>query len=302
MIDLSGRTVFRRDRIRGEKMKIVSWNIQWARGCDGVVSTKRIADVVRSLGDPDVICLQEVASGFDSLPGLAGEDQVAQLAALFPEHQPFFAPGTDHLRRDGARMQFGNLTLSRLPALSARRHLLPWPADASVPSMQRACMELVLDDPAGRWRVLNTHLEYYSMPQRMAQIDALRALNAGSLAHARRPSVARESSPAFAPVWCPEAALLCGDFNCEPYSAEFMRLIAPAAEPDAGWLDAWAHCHGRAVHADTVGLHGCEWPGRRYCCDFAFATPALLPRIRDMGVDQSTPASDHQPLWIELDA
>ena len=38
-------------------MKLVSWNIQWARGCDGRVSTGRIADIVRAWGDADVICL-----------------------------------------------------------------------------------------------------------------------------------------------------------------------------------------------------------------------------------------------------
>ena len=281
-------------------MRLVSWNIQWARGCDGVVSARRIADVIRGLGDPDVICLQEVARGFDCLPGLAGEDQVAQFSALFPDHQVFFAPGTDHLRHDGTRLQFGNLTLSRLPVLSARRHLLPWPADGSVPSMQRACMELVLDDPAGCWRVLNTHLEYYSLTQRMAQMEALRALNAEALVHARAPSATREGNPAFAPVPCPAAALLCGDFNCEPASAEYRSLIRPGADASADWHDAWACRHGDLPHANTVGLHGADWPDRPYCCDFAFVTTALRPRLREVGIDPVTDASDHQPLWVEL--
>jgi endonuclease/exonuclease/phosphatase family metal-dependent hydrolase len=136
-----------------------------------------------------VICLQEVARGFDSLPGLQGEDQVAQFAALFPDHQAVYAPGTDRLRHDGARMQFGNLTLSRRPVLAAWRHLLPWPADASVPSMQRACAEAVIETAPGVClRVLNTHLEYYSPTQRMTQIDALRTLNAEALGHARNPT------------------------------------------------------------------------------------------------------------------
>jgi endonuclease/exonuclease/phosphatase family metal-dependent hydrolase len=283
-------------------MKVVSWNIQWARGCDGRVCVQRIVDALSDRGDADVICLQEVARGFDSLPGLTGEDQVAQFGARFPDHKPFFAPGIDSLRPDGARMQFGNLTLSRLPVLAARRHLLPWPADGSVPAMQRACVELVIDDPGGALRVLNTHLEYYSRLQRMAQIDALRALNAEALAHVAAPSAVREGNPAFAPVPRPAAALLCGDFNCEPHSAEFLALIAPGEHQDARWNDVWAACHGSVPHADTVGLHGCEWPGRRFCCDFAFATPALLPRLRGIDVDQSTAASDHQPIWIELTA
>lgn len=282
-------------------MKLVSWNIQWARGCDGVVSTQRIADALRSRGDADVICLQEVARGFDSLPGLQGEDQVAQFAALFPRHQVVYAPGTDRLRQDGVRMQFGNLTLSRRPVLAAWRHLLPWPADASVPSMQRACGEVVIETAPGVClRVLNTHLEYHSPTQRMAQVDTLRALNSEALGHARNPPARRESSPAFAPVPRPAAGFLCGDFNCEPHSAEIRVLQAEGTDPEAIWCDIQTHLHPEVAHPDTVGLHGCEWPGRAYCCDFAFATPALLPRIRSIGVDRDTAASDHQPVWVEL--
>lgn len=281
-------------------MKVVSWNIQWARGCDGQVSVRRIAEVVRGRGPADVICLQEVASGLDSLPGLCGEDQVALFAALFPGYQPVYAPGTDRLRHDGVRMQFGNLTLSRLPVLAAWRRLLPWPADATAPSMQRSCVEVVVDSPAGALRVLNTHLEYYSPLQRLAQADALCALNAEALAHLRAPALARESNPAFEPPPRPAAALLCGDFNCEPDSDTHRRLIAPGTDAQARWHDLWAHLHGDAAHPHTVGLHGCDWPDHSYCCDFAFATGALLPRVMSVGVDQETAASDHQPLWIEL--
>jgi endonuclease/exonuclease/phosphatase family metal-dependent hydrolase len=281
-------------------MKLASWNIQWARGCDGQVSAARIAAALRAVGDADVICLQEVARGFDDLPGLKGEDQVAQFAALFPGHAPVFAPAVDGLRPDRRRRQFGNVTLSRLPVRAVWRHLLPWPADPAVPSMQRACVEVVVDGPAGPLRVLNTHLEYYSSAQRMAQIEALRALNAEAVAHAHAPPQVRASSPAFAPVLRPMAALLCGDFNCEPGSDEYIRLIAPGPSHDARWHDLWPLCHEGLPHAPSVGLHGCEWPGRAFCCDFAFATPALLPRVRGLSVDASTAASDHQPIWIEL--
>ncbi|MBU0601520.1 MAG: endonuclease/exonuclease/phosphatase family protein [Gammaproteobacteria bacterium] len=283
-------------------MELVSWNIQWARGCDGAVSVRRIADTLRANGDADVICLQEVARGFDDLPGLSGEDQVALFAACFPDHQAIFAPGTDSLRADGARRQFGNLTLSRLPVLQAWRHLLPWPADPAVPGMQRACAEVLLDVPGGGLRVLNTHLEYYSAQQRSAQMHALRALNAEALAHAAAPSATRNGSPAFAPVARPAAALLCGDFNCQPFSPEYLQLLAPGRDAAADWHDAWAFCRGDEPHAHTVGLHGCEWPDRPYCCDFAFASAALLPRLAGIRVDQATAASDHQPLWVTLDA
>lgn len=281
-------------------MKLVSWNIQWARGCDGRVSTRRIAETLRSRGSPDLICLQEVAVGFDTLPGMHGEDQVAQFCALFPDYTAVFAPGSDRLGEDGRRLQFGNLTLSRLPVLAVWRRLLPWPADDTVPSMQRSVGEVTVDAPGGPLRVLNTHLEYYSAAQRMAQVDALRALSVEALAHLRAPARRKDANPAFLPSPRPAAALLCGDFNCEPHSAEHTRLVAPTGEAGADWVDLWRHCHGSLPHAHTVGLHGADWPDHPYCCDFALATRALLPRVTGFDVDADTDASDHQPVWVEL--
>lgn len=281
-------------------MKLVSWNIQWARGCDGRVSVRRIADTVRAYGDADVICLQEVAVGFDTLPGLDGDDQVARFAAEFPAHRPVFAPGSDQQGSDGRPRQFGNLVLSRLPVRAVWRRMLPWPADPAVPSMQRALAEVTLDAPAGPLRVLTTHLEYYSAVQRVAQVDALRALSAEAAAHARTPPAAKDSNPAFAPPARPAAALLCGDLNCTPESPEFRRLIAPADDAQAVWHDLWARCHPGRAHAHTVGLHGADWPDHPYCCDFALATADLLPRIVSVEVDAETDASDHQPVWVEL--
>ena len=55
-------------------MKLLSWNIQWARGLDGRVDPGRVTDTIHRLGDFDVICLQEVAVNFPGLPGSQGED------------------------------------------------------------------------------------------------------------------------------------------------------------------------------------------------------------------------------------
>jgi endonuclease/exonuclease/phosphatase family metal-dependent hydrolase len=281
-------------------MKLVSWNIQWARGCDGQVSTQRIADTIRARGDADLICLQEVAVGYLDLPGMHGEDQVAQFAALFPTHAAVFAPASEQWDRQGRRTCFGNLLLSRLPVRAAWRRLLPCPADGSVPGMQRSLAEVTVDSPGGPLRVLCTHLEYYSLRQRQAQIEALRALSAEVSDHRRHPAPVKDSNPAFQPPPRPVAALLCGDFNCTADSAEFQRLLATAADADAHWVDIWSHLHPDTPHPHTVGLHGADWPDHPYCCDFALATPALLPRVRSVEVDAQTDASDHQPLWVTL--
>jgi endonuclease/exonuclease/phosphatase family metal-dependent hydrolase len=112
-------------------MRLVSWNLQWCRGMDGVVDPHRVAREVRALTDADVCCFQEVAQGFDSLPGSAGEDQVAALRAEFPHHGAHYAWGVDVGGPGGVRRRFGNLILSRLPVVRVLRHSLPWPADAT---------------------------------------------------------------------------------------------------------------------------------------------------------------------------
>ena len=58
-------------------MKLLSWNIQWGRGADGVVNLQRTISAIRTLGDFDVICLQEVVQGW-ALNAFA--DQAAEIA------------------------------------------------------------------------------------------------------------------------------------------------------------------------------------------------------------------------------
>jgi exonuclease III len=34
--------------------------------------------------------------------------------------------------------------------------------------------------------------------------------------------------------------------------------------------------------------------------DYIFITPGLAPRVRQAWIDADNPASDHQPVWLEL--
>ena len=65
-------------------MHLITWNIQWGRGCDGRVDLVRIVDHARALADFDVLCLQEVADNFPALMDNDDSDQFAALAALLP--------------------------------------------------------------------------------------------------------------------------------------------------------------------------------------------------------------------------
>lgn len=289
-------------------MKLLSWNVQWCRGVDGRVDPGRIAREVRAMADADVICLQEVARGFDTLAGSVGEDQFKELAAAFPGYTAIEGIAVDVPGEGGAsasRRQFGNLLLSRLPVRQAWRHLLPWPADAAHADMQRVAIEAVIEVPAdlasfGDLRVTTTHLAYYSAAQRLAQVNALRELHAAAQRHREPPERADHSRGPF--HWRPRpcAGIVTGDFNCEPGSPGHARMLARFDDATPAFLDAWHVTRPGVSHAPTVGLFDTvQWP-RQFACDFVFVSADLAPRITAFEVDHASDASDHQALVLTL--
>lgn len=281
-------------------MRLVSWNIQWGRGADGRVDLARIVRAARETGDFDVLCLQEVAVNFPSLPGNDDTDQVRSLSALLPGYTAHFGAGSDLPDGQGGRRLFGNLVLSRLPVRQVFRHLLPWPADPCQPSMQRVAVEAVVQAPFGDLRVVTTHLEYYSEMCRMAQVEGLRELHRQAFWQAMTPRPDKGADGPFASLPRPASALFCGDFNFPAGAPEHLLMQSAFWDGIPVLQDAWHFAHPGVPHADTVGLHGAEWPDHRYCCDFAFVTEDLARRVSRMEVNQATDASDHQPILLEL--
>jgi len=282
-------------------LKLLSWNIQWGRGMDGRVDLARIAETLRGLDEFDVICLQEVAVNFPGLPGNNSNDQVADLAALLPGYTPIYAPATDVPDGRGGRKQFGNAIFSRLPVGQVWRHLLPWPNDPAVPSMQRVLLEAVVQSEFGPLRVMTTHLEYYSLAQRLAQIDAIRHLHAEACAHACQPRRGEgEQGGSFEVFARPASALLCGDMNFPAEAPERARLLAPFTDATPAFRDSWDVLYPGMPHAPSVGIHPVDFVDAPACFDFVFLTEALAQRLRAHHTDPSTEASDHQPVWIDL--
>jgi endonuclease/exonuclease/phosphatase family metal-dependent hydrolase len=282
-------------------MKLLSWNIQWCRGVDGRVDPQRIAREARAMADADVICLQEVARGFDTLAGSGGEDQFKALAAAFPGHAAIEGIAVDVAGEDGRRRQFGNLLLSRLPLRQVWRHLLPWPADASHADMQRVAIEAVIEAPdVGDLRVTTTHLAYYSAEQRLAQVNALRGLHAAAQGHRHAPERVDSSGGPFHWRPRPGAGVVTGDFNCEPASPGHARMLEAFADGTPVFRDAWEVAHAGEPHANTVGLFDIvQWP-RAIACDFVFVSADLAPRITGFEVDAASAASDHQAVLLTL--
>jgi endonuclease/exonuclease/phosphatase family metal-dependent hydrolase len=271
-------------------MRIVSWNVQWCRGIDGVVDPARIAAELRRIADPDVACLQEIASGFADLPGSHGEDQPEALGRELPDYETVVGWGVDVPGGGRARKRFGNMIVSRLPLGRVRRHSLPWTAVPSAPSMPRVAIEAVVAASFGPLRVVCTHLEYYLAKHRAEQIARLAELRLEWLAPRKHTD---ENGP-FRSQASPASTIVCGDFNLPPDDPLHRRIL------DIGFVDAWEALHPGAPHPPTFRLHERDVGESPYCCDFVFVTPDLVPRLRSIRIDADNRASDHQPVTVEL--
>jgi len=314
---------------RGSVVRLISWNIQWARGRDGRVDPLRVAHTLFA-HDPDLVCLQEVAVNHPGLPGGAGMDQVALFGGLFTGFETAFGVASDLPDGLGGRRLFGNMVISRHPILQVFRHALPFPPDPAVPAMARAALEVVIDAPGGPLRVVTTHLEYYSTTQRAAQIAALRAIHAAGCAQAIAPHATGEADPPFAVLPRGEHTVFCGDFNCAPDAPEMRGLLAPdgggavpsgltfghggtpefppgltpdpiprAAEHEL--VDAWTARHGRLPHAPTAGFVSSRYFPVPTCYDRCYLSAGLRPRLREISVDSGADGSDHQPVILDID-
>jgi endonuclease/exonuclease/phosphatase family metal-dependent hydrolase len=280
-------------------MKIITWNVQNCRGCDGRIDAKRIVEHARALADFDVLCLQEVSDGFEPLD--AGENQFARLGALLPGFTGVAGHAVDLLAPGGGRARFGNLLLTRLPVAHILRHALPQPFDDAPRSMPRLMLEATLLTQMGPLRVMTTHLEYFSGTQRAAQIDAIRRAHANACDQAHRaPATIAPTSP-YGGTPHTASAILTGDFNFrpeDPLHATMHESFGDAYTPP--FVDAWQSCYPNVPQPDTVGIYDrAQWP-EAFACDFMFVTEDLLPRVERLEVETVTQASDHQPMLLVL--
>jgi endonuclease/exonuclease/phosphatase family metal-dependent hydrolase len=269
---------------RGKKLAVLTWNVQWGRGCDGKVDLGRIAEVARAMDDPDVLCFQEIAVNYEVL---GTGDQVAELAGLFPGFTVVFRPAID---APASGRAFGNIILSRLPVLQVMNHLLPRPAEPDVKTMQRQALEAVVAAPFGPVRVLSTHLEFYSATHRAAQVAALARIEERVTARARLGERRGPEAGPYESLPRPAMTALCGDFNFEPSWPEYAALTET-------FRDTWRVLHPSRPHDPTCGVHDrAQWKDGTSVRDFVFLSDDLARRAKSIRVDVATDASDHQPV------
>ncbi|QEP41841.1 hypothetical protein D5085_00975 [Ectothiorhodospiraceae bacterium BW-2] len=288
-------------------MRLMSWNIQWAKGADGRVEPVRIADYLTAQ-QPDIIALQEVCNNYPANTGDSFADQPAWFEQAFRQQsgavwQTLFSPATDRFHPEsGLRQQFGNLIATHYPIAEVRHHTLPRPVDAAHPGSPRAALELLLQTPLGWIRFITTHLEYYSTRQRTAQAAYLYRLHEEGCGWHRDPITPPNiSDTPLRTLPTTDQTLICGDLNAPPDNPEIMQLLAPAELTCVGLYDGWRLTHPDQPHPPTLGLNTSGFSREQaFCADYLLGSRCTLNRIESFTVDDQVTFSDHQPLIIDF--
>lgn len=290
-------------------MRLITYNIQFCRGRDGVFNVPRVA---RELAGGDIIALQEVERNWDRSVDV---DQPLAIADLMPGY--FWAYGVtfdickgwkaSQPARPAAnrRRQFGNMILSRYPILTVNRHLLPRRRDpAGGFTMQRGLLETVIAAPEGLVRVMSTHLDKSGEDAKLAQVAAILDIHAAATS---APAAAHGADPGeeWSRLWQevqdlppnPPSAILMGDMNSEPGSDAIAMLTGPNDGAPA-LQDAWtradkAQGDGATCYRDFGAKEGVR-------VDYCLLTPDLAEMVTHAAVQGEAQGSEHQPLIVDL--
>ena len=249
-------------------------------------------------------------------------DQVTVLAELLPDFYWVYAPGLDmdaSYRNDSNRLinrrrQFGVMLLSRCPIISSRSFPLPKFGALTQHSIQQVLLEAVLDTPAGPIRTYSVHLSHLSAETRIPQIEAIldiinRAPSEGGAWCGGHPDPDAGWTEGGEPPM-PHSAMLMGDLNFVPDSSQYDLIAGPISPRHGrlvrrdGLLDAWIVAgHEEKDRLTSLAIAGAVENGRGTdtCLDYCFLTTDLADRVQAAHIDGTADASDHQPVWVELD-
>ena len=245
-------------------MKLLSWNIQHGGGTRDVRIVGAIAE-----HNPDLIALTE----FRARSGM-------------PLCQAFGANGWPHIISSNPKgTDNGICVLSRTP-LSSR--------DPNPAPPENAVRWLELELPEQNFGVLVVHIVSAvpgtKDPEGLAKVRFWEALLRTAEERAAEPLlILGDLNTGIHGVDEEGATFLCAD--------QFARLAA------LGWVDVWRHFHGDATEYTWYSLPRAGAPPSGFRLDHAFATPALLPRIRACRYshgEREQKVSDHSLLLLEI--
>lgn len=283
-------------------MKVVSYNIQFARGMDSRIDLARICDVV---GDADIICLQEV----DQWWRRSGDiDQAQAITRLLPQfyavYGASFNQDASYPKPDGSivnrRRCQGNMLLSRWPIASTRTFNLPKIAHAHLFNMQMLFTESVINTGREYLRLYNYHGGYLGSDERLAQVASFAAVFEKSPeekgAWSGKPEIDGDdwSNRTEAPE-LPQSAIVCGDFNASPDTAEYHLLLEKT-----GLIDCWSVVDAQNLRSSSLKKDTSEDIKISGKVDHILLTPDLVDRIEQVGIAHRAVGSDHNPVWLQL--
>jgi len=292
-----------------KNMLAVTYNIQWGKGRDGRIDLNRIAKTIEKA---DIIALQEVERHWREQ---ACPDQVQRLLELLPGFDHVYGPAMDLGQGLGKpRRQFGNLILSRYPIMSTRNMPLPARSVIGHVNDQQAFLEAVVDIGHKKIRIYNVHLNYLSPDQRLEQIEMLldfvrKAPGRGGAITAPGKSVLGPEDE-FANLGVsplpemPDDAILLGDFNMTPQSAEY-AMIAGEWSAIYGRLTAEFNFSDALTVVGFPENQGVTFPANALepamRLDHCFVSRGLVKSVKKAWIDHEVDGSDHQPVWTLLD-
>lgn len=243
------------------RLRVVTYNVHG-------ISGEAIAGALRSdrqLAEADVVLLQEVAA--PAIPSAAGACSAACAAGRALGMASVFAPGH---QQDGGTS--GVAILSRRPLRDPQIIELPY-RHAVVNSARRIALAATVDTAGGPLRVVAVHLENRINPA--ARISQL----APALAHARQVG---------------GAVLIGGDMNTSPFSWLGHLIPIPTGQQDDR-LAAAVRAAGLDTPVTDVFATS-KWLSMRLD---AIYTRGVRPGA--YGVAQKVRASDHLPLWLDVE-
>lgn len=279
-------------------MKVVSYNIQFGRGLDGVIDLVRTCRAIRGA---DIICLQEVDQGWKRSDE---KDQDLEIAGLMPSYYFVYGSSFDvdasnraaHGAVINRRRRHGNMILSRWPILSSRNLNLPKQHYPDKFNMQMTCVEAVIDTGAIVTRVYSYHAGYLDSAERLDQVSYLAGVFARSPLEKGAWSGKQDidgddwSNQRNTPQM-PLSAIVCGDFNAAPDTEEYQFLLEAT-----GLIDCWRL--GDPGNRETSTLRKAtsrdiQVSGK---IDHILVTPDLCDHLKEVVIDDDAEGSDHKPI------
>ena len=279
-------------------MRVISYNIQFGKGMDGVNDLARTSNVVRGA---DIVCLQEV----DQFWARSGDcDQAAEMAGLLPTYYYVYGSSFDvdasaraaHSAVVNRRRRHGNMILSKWPILSSRCFNLPKMHYDDKFNMQMTCLEAVIDTGKLITRVYSYHAGYLLAEERLVQVEDFVTLF--------------ERSPLEQGAWSgkfdidsddwsnarpmppmPQTAIVCGDFNASPDTDEYQRLLDAT-----GLTDCWSIADLDNQRTTTLLKEPAKDIKVTGKVDHILVTPDLVDSVKQVAINEGTEASDHKPV------